>query len=231
MNLLEQATINVLNTWSLNGIRTENPGVWQEDGEKKIAALGVHLRRNITSYGVGLNLTTDLRWFDRIVACGLEGKSVTSMVQLGQDNGLWEQRGGNPSRDASRKWADGVLDRMLANQEANPDAVKVREPVEGIEMGDDGRWATIRRSNKQLRARMKPSIVGRAWVKEFAKGLYGEGGKERVKKVELKDCEDLDDELLREIVGGRSARRRLLPEKEENLLREEERTAEMSGLR
>ena len=47
--------------------------------DTKIAALGVHLRRNVTSHGVGLNVGTDLRWFGRIVACGLEGKGVTSM--------------------------------------------------------------------------------------------------------------------------------------------------------
>lgn len=82
VNLLEQATINTLACWNLQGIRTENPGVWAEDGERKIAALGVHLRRNITSYGVGLNVRTDLGYFDRIVACGLEGKQVTSMKML-----------------------------------------------------------------------------------------------------------------------------------------------------
>ncbi|KAF8851964.1 lipoyltransferase, partial [Acephala macrosclerotiorum] len=79
VNLLEQATIDTLDIWGLKGIRTENPGVWEEGGERKIAALGVHLRRNITSYGVGLNVNTDLRWFERIVACGLVGKGVTSM--------------------------------------------------------------------------------------------------------------------------------------------------------
>jgi lipoyl(octanoyl) transferase len=51
------------------------------DEDTKIAALGVHLRRNVTSHGVGLNIGTDLRWFERIVACGLEGKGVTSMVE------------------------------------------------------------------------------------------------------------------------------------------------------
>lgn len=56
--------------------------MWVSEQEK-IAALGVHLRRNVTSYGVGLNVSTDLRWFDRIVACGLEGKGMTSMEQQG----------------------------------------------------------------------------------------------------------------------------------------------------
>lgn len=62
--------------------------MWEESGERKIAALGVHLRRNVTSYGVGLNVQTDLRWFDRIVACGLVGKGVTSMMALEEERGF-----------------------------------------------------------------------------------------------------------------------------------------------
>jgi lipoyl(octanoyl) transferase len=78
-NLLEEATIRTLSHFGIQGVRTENPGVWINEN-RKIAALGVHLRRNITSYGVGFNLKTDLRWFDRIVACGLEGKQTTSLL-------------------------------------------------------------------------------------------------------------------------------------------------------
>jgi lipoate-protein ligase B len=82
VNLLEETTIKVLSHYNLKGIRTSNPGVWIDE-DKKIAALGVHLRRNVTSYGVGLNISTDLRWFDRIVACGLEGKQTTSLQNEG----------------------------------------------------------------------------------------------------------------------------------------------------
>jgi lipoyl(octanoyl) transferase 2 len=79
VNLLEETTIRTLSQFGVRGRRTENPGVWIDE-DTKIAALGVHLRRNVTSYGVGLNVSTDLRWFDRIVACGLEGKKTTSMM-------------------------------------------------------------------------------------------------------------------------------------------------------
>jgi lipoate-protein ligase B len=78
VHVLETSTINTLAQYGVNGRRTENPGVWVDE-DTKIAALGVHLRRNVTSHGVGLNVSTDLRWFGRIVACGLEGKGVTSM--------------------------------------------------------------------------------------------------------------------------------------------------------
>ncbi|RDW56449.1 hypothetical protein BP5796_13198 [Coleophoma crateriformis] len=82
VNLLEETTIRTVGRFGINATRTENPGVWLTEGakgERKIAALGVHLRRNVTSFGVGLNVATDLRWFDRIVGCGLVGKGTTSL--------------------------------------------------------------------------------------------------------------------------------------------------------
>lgn len=51
--------------------------------QDKIASVGVHLRRNVTSHGIGLNVSTDLKWFERIVACGLVGKHATSFEKMG----------------------------------------------------------------------------------------------------------------------------------------------------
>jgi len=59
-------------------------GVWV-DG-KKVAAIGVHISRWVTSHGFALNHTTDLRYFQYIVPCGLS-KPVTSMQELGSDAG------------------------------------------------------------------------------------------------------------------------------------------------
>jgi lipoate-protein ligase B len=80
VNVLEEATIKTLAPFGITGIRTTNPGVWVSEDEK-IAALGLHLRRNVSSFGVGLNVRTDLRYFDKIVACGLEGKKTTSIKE------------------------------------------------------------------------------------------------------------------------------------------------------
>ncbi len=52
-------------------------GVWV--GKAKIASIGVHLSRWITSHGFALNVTTDLSLFKGIVACGLSGVSMTSI--------------------------------------------------------------------------------------------------------------------------------------------------------
>ena len=82
VRLLEDTLIATLARYGIKGLITENPGVWTSE-ERKIAAVGVHLRRNITSHGIGLNIHTDLWWFNRIVACGLEGKETTSFEREG----------------------------------------------------------------------------------------------------------------------------------------------------
>jgi lipoyl(octanoyl) transferase len=53
-------------------------GVWTES-ESKIAAIGVHVSRSVTSHGFALNVNTDLSYFDLIVPCGITTKPVTSM--------------------------------------------------------------------------------------------------------------------------------------------------------
>src|SRR5579871_2902673 len=78
---VEQVIIETLADYGIGGDRIAGlTGVWV-DG-RKIAAIGVHLSRWVTSHGFALNVNTDLSYFQYIVPCGLT-KPVTSMAQLG----------------------------------------------------------------------------------------------------------------------------------------------------
>ena len=82
VRLLEQSVIDTCQFYGIQAQRTENPGVWSRKGQK-LASLGVHLQRYITSHGIALNVSPDLKWFDRIVACGLPGKKASSFEMEG----------------------------------------------------------------------------------------------------------------------------------------------------
>jgi lipoyl(octanoyl) transferase len=59
--------------------------------EAKIAALGVHISRAVTSHGIALNVNINLDYFDLIVPCGITAKPVTSMAEeLGRELSLQE---------------------------------------------------------------------------------------------------------------------------------------------
>ncbi len=83
LRALEQVLIDALGDFGISAGR--NPGAtgaWV--GDAKIAAIGVHISRWVTSHGFALNVDTDLNYFKYIVPCGLM-QPVTSMRALGSD--------------------------------------------------------------------------------------------------------------------------------------------------
>jgi lipoyl(octanoyl) transferase len=58
---------------------SESPSLRHVKEQAKIAAIGVHISRGVTSHGFALNVNTDLSFFDLIVPCGITNKPVTSM--------------------------------------------------------------------------------------------------------------------------------------------------------
>jgi len=55
----------------------ENPGLWI--GDKKIAAVGFHIQKGITTHGISFNICNDLSVYDLFIPCGIQNKDVTSI--------------------------------------------------------------------------------------------------------------------------------------------------------
>lgn len=76
---LEEVMIRAISDFGIDAFRIEGlTGVHTQRG--KIAAIGVHIARWVTTHGFALNVNTDLSYFDLIIAC--EGEPVTSMEEL-----------------------------------------------------------------------------------------------------------------------------------------------------
>jgi lipoate-protein ligase B len=90
---LELSAIRTLNDFGLAASRRPPyTGIWI--GDRKVAAIGIAVRRCITFHGLALNVNTDLSYFNRIVPCGLSWADVTSMAkELGADQSIERVRG------------------------------------------------------------------------------------------------------------------------------------------
>jgi lipoyl(octanoyl) transferase len=89
---LEQSAIQTLAGFGIAALRRPPfTGIWI--GDRKIAAIGVAVRRAVTYHGLALNVNTDLSYFGRIIPCGLAWADVTSMAkELGTEQNIDEVR-------------------------------------------------------------------------------------------------------------------------------------------
>jgi lipoyl(octanoyl) transferase len=82
---LEDWGIAALSTYGIAGDRREGrPGIWvkRQQGDAKIAAIGVRVRRWITYHGIAINVCPDLTHFAGIVPCGIADAGVTSVAEI-----------------------------------------------------------------------------------------------------------------------------------------------------
>jgi lipoyl(octanoyl) transferase len=129
---LEEALIR---TCAEFGIATKRiaglTGVWTDvPRAAKIAALGIHISRGVTSHGVALNVNTDLSFFDLIVPCGITSKPVTSIAkELGRRIAMQEvahalSRHFGRVFNSQMLWLDS-LDDLLGTDIASKEAVSI----------------------------------------------------------------------------------------------------------
>ena len=84
---IEQAVIDTLSDWNIEGRRREGaPGVYVDGA--KVAALGIRVRRGCAFHGLAFNIDMDLAPFSRINPCGYAGLEVVSMRDLGGPAGI-----------------------------------------------------------------------------------------------------------------------------------------------
>lgn len=91
MRFLEDVIIQTCAQYGIDAGRIPGlTGVWVDwqtpENGRKICALGVHMSRWITMHGFGLNVNTELSYFEKIIPCGITDKGVTSLAkELGHE--------------------------------------------------------------------------------------------------------------------------------------------------
>jgi lipoyl(octanoyl) transferase len=149
---LEEVLIRTCGDFGIGTQRIKGlTGVWtyalRDKPEAKIAAIGVHISRGVTTHGFALNVSTDLDYFTMIVPCGLTGKPVTSMEREWQKSLTMDEVATAASRNFGRVFNSQMLwleslDDLLA--QATPAAEPVnqdtpaRAPKELRELHGDG---------------------------------------------------------------------------------------------
>ncbi|OLC89927.1 MAG: lipoyl(octanoyl) transferase [Acidobacteria bacterium 13_1_40CM_4_58_4] len=85
VRMLEDAMIRATAEFGITAKRVAGKtGIWVQSGntEEKLGAIGVHISRWVTSHGFAYNVSTDLRFFDLIVPCGMADRKATSLEKL-----------------------------------------------------------------------------------------------------------------------------------------------------
>jgi lipoyl(octanoyl) transferase len=127
-----------------SAVQRSDASVPDNKPEAKLAAIGVHISRSVTSHGFALNVNTDLSYFNLIIPCGITAKPVTSMRQeLGKPldlNAVAESISRNFGTVFSSQmlWVD-TLDALLGRTVGVP--MKPPAELRQIHPEDDTTWA------------------------------------------------------------------------------------------
>ena len=89
INKIENCIIEILREYKIKSYPDKkNIGIWvgKKSNNKKIAAIGIRVRKWVAYHGFSLNLSTDLTKYNGIIPCGIKNKGITSLKKLGVNN-------------------------------------------------------------------------------------------------------------------------------------------------
>ena len=89
LNIIESSIINTLKEFGINSYADrKNIGIWvnTKSGEKKIAAIGIKIKKWITFHGFSININNDLNYYKKIIPCGIKNKGVTNLNEIKKQN-------------------------------------------------------------------------------------------------------------------------------------------------
>ena len=157
---VEQVVIDTLATFGVDAGRLPDyPGVWVDAAgsePRKICAIGVRLKAGRTMHGFALNVATDLTYMRRhIVACGIDGRPVTSLREEGVDADMRDVVD-VVARIAGERWTGRPMERQDVAWRHRPDDLSLfsRGAGPGATVGPGGHGEPVR-----LRSRLAEAGV------------------------------------------------------------------------
>ena len=89
LNNIENCIINILAEYKIKSYRdSKNIGIWVGDNNnsKKIAAIGIKIKKWVAYHGFAINISNDLSMYKKIIPCGVKDKGVTNLSEMGVKN-------------------------------------------------------------------------------------------------------------------------------------------------
>ena len=83
--MIEKCIIKILNNYNINAFSDKkNIGIWvKHNGEvKKIAAIGIRVKKWIAYHGFAININNNLDQYKKIVPCGIRDRGITSLIKI-----------------------------------------------------------------------------------------------------------------------------------------------------
>ena len=86
---IENTIIETLNSYKINSFNDrKNVGIWvkQNNKKKKVAAIGIKIKKWIAYHGFSINIDNDIKPYDKIVPCGIDKDKITNLINYKKQN-------------------------------------------------------------------------------------------------------------------------------------------------